>query len=50
MICNNISFSFQTWEDPNEVDESTKCKGDNDPIDVCEIGHKVCYSCSAAQV
>ena len=23
------------------MDESTKCKGDNDPIDVCEIGQKV---------
>ena len=33
----------QTWEDPHEVDSSTKCKGDNDPIDVCEIGHKVLF-------
>lgn len=31
----------QTWEDPNHTDPSTKCKGDNDPIDVCEIGHKI---------
>jgi len=31
----------QTWEDPNHTDESTNCKGDNDPIDVCEIGHKI---------
>jgi len=31
----------QTWEDPNHTDESTKCKGDNDPIDACEIGQKV---------
>merc|ERR1712147_440627 len=28
-------------EDPNHTDESTNCKGDNDPIDVCEIGHKI---------
>jgi len=28
----------QTWEDPNHLDESTKKKGDNDPLDVCEIG------------
>ncbi|CAF1577336.1 unnamed protein product [Adineta ricciae] len=28
----------QTWEDPNHVDEDTKTTGDNDPIDVCEIG------------
>lgn len=31
----------QTWEDPEHVDASTQCKGDGDPIDVCEIGHKV---------
>jgi len=31
----------QTWEDPNHTDPSTKCKGDNDPIDVCEIGQKI---------
>ena len=31
----------QTWEDPNHTDDSTNCKGDNDPIDVCEIGHKI---------
>ncbi|XP_078576322.1 uncharacterized protein LOC144861996 [Branchiostoma floridae x Branchiostoma japonicum] len=31
----------QTWEDPNCKDESTQCMGDNDPIDVCEIGHRV---------
>jgi len=31
----------QTWEDPNHTDESTNCKGDNDPIDVCEIGSKI---------
>ena len=30
----------QTWEDPNHIDELTQCKGDNDPIDVCEIGTK----------
>lgn len=31
----------QTWEDPGHMDESTGCKGDNDPIDVCEIGYRV---------
>uniref|UniRef100_A0A8D1ZNC4 inorganic diphosphatase n=1 Tax=Sus scrofa TaxID=9823 RepID=A0A8D1ZNC4_PIG len=31
----------QTWEDPHRKDESTDCCGDNDPIDVCEIGSKV---------
>lgn len=28
----------QTWEDPNHVDNDTKTVGDNDPLDVCEIG------------
>jgi len=31
----------QTWEDPNEIDPSTGAKGDNDPIDVLDIGSKV---------
>lgn len=31
----------QTWENPNAVDAETGQKGDNDPIDVCEIGAKV---------
>merc|ERR1712020_539400 len=31
----------QTWEDPEHVDPNTNCKGDGDPIDVCEIGTKV---------
>ena len=31
----------QTWEDPNHKDSRTECNGDNDPIDVCEIGHRV---------
>lgn len=32
----------QTWEDPGHSDKHTGCCGDNDPIDVCEIGSKVC--------
>jgi len=28
----------QTWEDPNHRDEDTQTTGDNDPLDVCEIG------------
>ncbi|CAH6789046.1 Ppa2 [Phodopus roborovskii] len=31
----------QTWEDPYQKDKTTNCCGDNDPIDVCEIGSKV---------
>ncbi|XP_016144406.1 inorganic pyrophosphatase 2, mitochondrial isoform X2 [Sinocyclocheilus grahami] len=32
----------QTWEDPGHRDGDTGCCGDNDPIDVCDIGSKVC--------
>jgi len=31
----------QTWENPGAIDASTGCKGDNDPIDVCEIGSRI---------
>uniref|UniRef100_A0A2K6F5G0 Inorganic pyrophosphatase n=1 Tax=Propithecus coquereli TaxID=379532 RepID=A0A2K6F5G0_PROCO len=31
----------QTWEDPHQKDKSINCCGNNDPIDVCEIGSKV---------
>lgn len=31
----------QTWENPDHVDQHTNCKGDNDPIDVVEIGERV---------
>jgi len=31
----------QTWEDANVVHPETKAKGDNDPLDVCEIGELV---------
>ncbi|XP_030835767.1 inorganic pyrophosphatase-like isoform X1 [Strongylocentrotus purpuratus] len=40
----------QTWEDPNHTDASTKCKGDNDPLDVCEIGRKVAKRGEVIQV
>ncbi|XP_042622802.1 inorganic pyrophosphatase-like isoform X1 [Cyprinus carpio] len=40
----------QTWEDPSHTDEETKCCGDNDPIDVCEIGSKVCATGQVIQV
>ncbi|XP_044153383.1 inorganic pyrophosphatase [Bufo gargarizans] len=32
----------QTWENPTHIDENTGFGGDNDPIDVCDIGSKVC--------
>nr|XP_034314805.1 inorganic pyrophosphatase [Crassostrea gigas] len=31
----------QTWEDPKHETPETKTLGDNDPLDVCEIGQKV---------
>jgi len=31
----------QTWENPKHVDANTKEGGDNDPVDVCEIGSRV---------
>ncbi|XP_018495942.1 inorganic pyrophosphatase [Galendromus occidentalis] len=40
----------QTWEDPGKVDHNTNCKGDNDPIDVCEIGHRVANRGDVIQV
>lgn len=40
----------QTWEDPNVVHPETKAKGDNDPLDVCEIGELVGYVGQVKQV
>ncbi|RXN30154.1 inorganic pyrophosphatase-like protein [Labeo rohita] len=41
---------METWEDPNHTDKETMCCGDNDPIDVCEIGSKVCVIGQVIQV
>jgi inorganic pyrophosphatase len=40
----------QTWEDPSHVTEGTNCVGDNDPIDVIEIGTKQWRTGSVVQV
>ncbi|KAH7364562.1 inorganic pyrophosphatase [Rhexocercosporidium sp. MPI-PUGE-AT-0058] len=40
----------QTWEDPNIIHPETKAKGDNDPLDVCEIGELVGYPGQVKQV
>eukprot|EP01137_Pigoraptor_chileana_P020870 Opistho-2@83789 len=40
----------QTYEDPAHVDSRTGCKGDNDPIDVCEIGEAVAPRGAVRQV
>ena len=36
----NYGFFPQTWEDPSYVNEQTGYPGDNDPIDVLDIGAK----------
>ena len=41
---------MQTWEDPNVTHPETKAKGDNDPIDVCEIGEEVGYPGQIKQI
>ncbi|XP_003388041.1 PREDICTED: inorganic pyrophosphatase-like [Amphimedon queenslandica] len=40
----------QTWEYPGHVDPNTGCKGDNDPLDVCEIGSRVAKRGEVVQV
>ncbi|KAK4050160.1 Inorganic pyrophosphatase [Microbotryomycetes sp. JL201] len=40
----------QTWEDPNSTHSETKANGDNDPLDVCEIGEAVGYTGQVKQV
>ncbi|KAF8600876.1 inorganic diphosphatase [Ceratobasidium sp. AG-I] len=40
----------QTWEDPTQTHAETKAKGDNDPLDVCEIGEQVGYVGQVKQV
>eukprot|EP00597_Dinobryon_sp_UTEXLB2267_P015041 CAMPEP_0170113420 /NCGR_PEP_ID=MMETSP0020_2-20130122/9879_1 /TAXON_ID=98059 /ORGANISM="Dinobryon sp., Strain UTEXLB2267" /LENGTH=259 /DNA_ID=CAMNT_0010339775 /DNA_START=798 /DNA_END=1577 /DNA_ORIENTATION=+ len=40
----------QTWEDPNILHPVVKCKGDNDPVDVVEIGSKALASGSVSKV
>ncbi|KAH8835557.1 inorganic pyrophosphatase [Flagelloscypha sp. PMI_526] len=39
-----------SWEDPSQVHPETKAKGDNDPLDVCEIGEQVGYVGQIKQV
>ncbi|KAI7816105.1 inorganic pyrophosphatase [Gamsiella multidivaricata] len=40
----------QTWEDPTHIDSDTKARGDNDPLDACEIGEQVGYTGQIKQV
>lgn len=38
----NYGAMPQTWEDPRYVEESTGLAGDNDPLDVVDVGKKAC--------
>ena len=40
----------QTWEDPNIEHPVVKCNGDNDPVDVVEIGSKTIVSGAISKV
>ncbi|KAK4700266.1 inorganic pyrophosphatase, partial [Phenoliferia sp. Uapishka_3] len=40
----------QTWEDPNAMHPETKANGDDDPVDVCEIGEAIGYVGQVKQV
>jgi len=40
----NYGMLPQTWEDPNVTHKGTNCAGDNDPVDVVEIGSETLAS------
>jgi inorganic pyrophosphatase len=40
----------QTWEDPSHTDGDTNARGDNDPIDVCDLGAVVSAPGTVKQV
>ncbi|GAX85548.1 hypothetical protein CEUSTIGMA_g12963.t1 [Chlamydomonas eustigma] len=44
----NINWNYgllpQTWEDPSVMNPDVQCSGDNDPVDVVEIGSRTCRS------
>ncbi|KAF9108798.1 Inorganic pyrophosphatase [Mortierella sp. AM989] len=40
----------QTWEDPTHIDKDTNARGDNDPLDICEIGEALGYTGQIKQV
>lgn len=45
-----LKHYIQTWEDPTIITADTNAKGDNDPIDVCEIGQEIAYRGQVKQV
>lgn len=36
----NYGFIPQTWEDPSHIHPDTKLGGDNDPLDIIDIGYR----------
>ena len=40
----------QTWENPNILHPEVQCKGDNDPVDVVEIGASALASGAVVKV
>ncbi|KAK8214874.1 Inorganic pyrophosphatase [Zalaria obscura] len=40
----------RTWENPSHIYPETNLQGDNDPLDVCEIGETVAYTGQVKQV
>ncbi|CAN0292757.1 unnamed protein product [Ectocarpus sp. 6 AP-2014] len=50
----DIFFNYgcfpRTWEDPEHVHPDTKFPGDNDPLDVCEIGLRIVATGDVRQV
>lgn len=51
---NSVSLSdtylLQTWEDPSHIHQDSGSKGDNDPLDACEIGRAVASTGDVKQV
>ncbi|KAL1140001.1 hypothetical protein AAG570_006978 [Ranatra chinensis] len=50
VLDSNCLYLHSTWENPEVVDEHTGHKGDNDPIDVMEIGYRVAKRGEVLQV
>lgn len=46
----NYGFMPQTWEDPGHVSEDTGYKGDDDPLDMVEVGCRQMTSGEVAEV
>merc|ERR1719335_401023 len=46
----NYGMIPQTWEDPNVEDPTLKCNGDDDPVDVVEIGSETLAQGTVAAV